>query len=87
MHGIPAQIAFAGLTSELVTEQNRVLALSALNQGKRRDEEKESEKKKAWGEMQKRMAAEKTTDAKRKHARCVSHACVRAQITAGLLSS
>lgn len=40
MHRIPAQTAFAGLTSELVLEQNRVLALAALNQGKRLDEEK-----------------------------------------------
>lgn len=48
-HRIPAQIAFAGLTSELVSERSRVLALSALNQGKRHDEEKERGKKEGMG--------------------------------------
>lgn len=40
MHRIPAQIAFAGLTSKLASEQSRVLTLSALNQGKRLDEKR-----------------------------------------------
>lgn len=74
-HRTPAQIAFAGLTSELVSEQRRVLVLSALNRGKRREEEKKSERKKAWGETQERMAAERTTDAERESAQCPSPVC------------
>lgn len=84
MHRLSAKIAFASLTSELVSEQSRFLALSALDQGKDVKKQRRVEEG-MWRDAEVDSSREDHRNRRGKHQ--MPAPCSRARIMARLLSA